>query len=70
MNNYKDLSWDDIKAMYAETGRFIQETTQLVKETTQQMKETDQKIAESDRKFQKQYDRWLQKRKWLCLIKP
>jgi len=40
MNNYNHLSWDDIKAMFAETEKFI-------KETSFQMKENDRKIAES-----------------------
>lgn len=28
MNNYKDLSWDDIKAMFAEASRLSKENEQ------------------------------------------
>jgi hypothetical protein len=31
MENYKNLSWDDIKAMYAETDQRFKETDQLIK---------------------------------------
>jgi hypothetical protein len=44
MNNYKDLSWDDIKAMYAESAKIIRETSQNIKEFWQQSKETDRKL--------------------------
>jgi len=47
MNNYNHLSWDDIKAMYAETDRRFKETEKIVKETSLQMKETERIMAES-----------------------
>ena len=42
--NYKNLSWDDIKAMYAEIA-------ERQKETDRQMKENDRKMAESKAEF-------------------
>jgi len=46
MNNYNHLSWDDIKAMYAEIA-------EMQKATDRQMKETDRKIAESKAEIEK-----------------
>ena len=45
--NYKNLSWDDIKAMYAEIAEMQKENEKRQKETDQQMKENDRKLAES-----------------------
>jgi len=46
MNTYQNLTWDDLKAMIAET-------TQQVKETTQQMKESKQRMKESEQRMEK-----------------
>ena len=45
MKNYKNLSWDDIKAMYAETSRQIKENAKQFKENAKQFKETDRRMA-------------------------
>jgi len=59
MENYQNLSWDDIKAMSAETYKIVQEYVQQSKESDQKLKkqfaETDQKLkkmfAETDRQI-------------------
>jgi len=53
MKNYQNLSWDDIKAMYAETDRRFKKTEQLIKENTKQFKETDKKFKETDQRMAK-----------------
>ena len=60
MNDYKDLTWDDLKAMFAETGRQIKESDQEIKkirqiqeETARQMKETDRQMKETALLFKK-----------------
>ena len=65
---YKNLSWDDIKAMYAEIAEMQKENEKRQKETDQQMKENDRKLAESraetDRKMvesKAEFDRAMKK---------
>jgi len=54
----KELSWAEVKAMFAETDlrrketdRIVQETALAQKETDRQMKETAQQMKETDRKL-------------------
>jgi hypothetical protein len=44
MKKQKELSWDDIKAMQAETSKQMKETDRRMKETDRRMKETDKKF--------------------------
>jgi hypothetical protein len=60
MENYQHLSWDDIKAMYVETGKRFKETEQFIKNLSVESKETDKKIdklsiesKETDKKIDK-----------------
>ncbi|WP_282774163.1 hypothetical protein [Phaeodactylibacter xiamenensis] len=65
MAGNNDISWDEIKALFAETNRKFQETDRLLtekfQETDRQFKETDRKFQDTDRKFQ-DTDRKLDKR--------
>jgi len=58
MENYQNLSWDDIKAMYAETDKRFKETDKRFKETEQfiknltfDSKETDKQFKETNKQF-------------------
>jgi len=61
MNTYQNLTWDDLKAMIAETTKQMEESKQRMEkmnaETTQQMKESKQRMdemnAEADLRFEK-----------------
>jgi len=48
MENYQNLSWDDIKAMSADTHKIVQEYIQQSKETDQQLKKM---FAETNRQI-------------------
>lgn len=65
MAEHNDISWEEIKALFAETNRKFQETDRLLtekfQETDRQFKETDRKFQDTDRKFQ-DTDRKLNKR--------
>ena len=65
MAEHNDISWEEIKALFAETNRKFQETDRLLtekfQETDRQFKETDRKFQDTDRKFQ-DTDRKLDKR--------
>lgn len=65
MAGNNDISWDEIKALFAETNRKFQETDRLLtekfQETDRQFKETNRKFQDTDRKFQ-DTDRKLDKR--------
>jgi hypothetical protein len=65
MAGNNDISWDEIKELFAETNRKFQETDRLLtekfQETDRQFKETDRKFQDTDRKFQ-DTDRKLDKR--------
>lgn len=52
MKKHKDLSWEDIKTMFAETDKKFQETDKKFQETDRLYKETDKRFQETDRKFQ------------------
>ena len=53
---HENLTWDDIKAMFAETEKMIAENAIESKETKKMLREmfaeTDRKFQETDRKFQ------------------
>jgi len=53
---HENLSWDDIKAMFAETDRKFAKTEKMIAETdrilTEKFAETDRKFQETDKKFQ------------------
>ena len=44
MENYQNLSWDDIKAMYAETDKRFKETEQFIKNLSIESEKTDKLI--------------------------
>ena len=44
MENYQNLSWDDIKAMYAETSKLNKETGELIKNLSIESEKTERKI--------------------------
>ena len=48
---HENLTWDDIKEMYAEIAEMQKETNLQMKETDRRFKETDKKFAETDRKI-------------------
>jgi len=50
MENYQNLSWDDIKAMYAETHKIVQELVQQSKEFE---KKREKEIERIDRMYEK-----------------
>jgi len=50
MENYQNLSWDDIKAMYAETHKIVQELAQQSKEFE---KKREKEIERIDRMYEK-----------------
>ncbi|MCL2290996.1 MAG: hypothetical protein FWC34_09915 [Bacteroidetes bacterium] len=63
MNENEKLTWDDIKAMFAETAKRSKETDKqldkvkkLVSETTRQMKETDKKIVKMNEDSKQKID--------------
>lgn len=67
MKEEQNLTWDDIKVMYAETDRRIEKTWQMlakknVAEARQQRKEFDQRLkkmyAESDARHEKRIKKW------------
>ncbi|MCL2167619.1 MAG: hypothetical protein FWH59_00660 [Lentimicrobiaceae bacterium] len=43
---HENLTWDDIKAMYAETDKRFKETERIVKETSKSLKETERILNE------------------------
>jgi len=47
MENYQNLSWDDIKAMYAETDKRFKETEQFIKNLSIESKKTDKRFKET-----------------------
>jgi hypothetical protein len=49
--NPKELTYEIVMEMFAETREQIRETGKQITETSLQMKETDKKFAETDRKF-------------------
>jgi len=51
MNAHENLTWDNLKAMFAETRERFNKTEQLIQENARQMKETDLRI-------EKQWQRW------------
>jgi len=51
--NYKNLSWDDIKAIYSEIAEMQKENEKRQKETDRQIKETDRVIKESNVEIKK-----------------
>jgi DNA-binding transcriptional MerR regulator len=54
MKKKEELSWADIKAMYAETSRQFKEIAKQSKETDRQFKETDKKLKEMYEKTNQQ----------------
>lgn len=60
MAGSNDISWDEIKALFAETNRKFQETDRLLnekfQETDRQFKETDRKFQDTDRKLDKRFN--------------
>jgi len=54
MNEHQNLTWSDIKEMYAETDRRFKETDRLIKENAEQMKDTDRRM----KKLQKTLGEW------------
>lgn len=46
MAGNNDISWDEIKALFAETNRKFQETDRLL---TEKFQETDRQFKETDR---------------------
>ena len=51
MNQDQNLTWDDIKEMFAEAARMSKENEKSFKETDLKFKETDKKFKESARGF-------------------
>jgi len=45
MENYQNLSWDDIRAMSAETSKIVHEFVQQSKETDRELKQEIKKLA-------------------------
>ena len=60
MKKNQDLTWDDIKAMFAETGRLFKETDRKLKKENalwrKEMKERDEKRDEKARRKQEERD--------------
>jgi hypothetical protein len=60
MNNYQNLTWDDIKAMYAETAQLMKENEQklmkMFAESKQQTKETERQMKENSAKVDERLD--------------
>jgi len=57
MKKKEELSWADIKAMYAETDRRFRETDKQIKETDRQLKETDRQLKETDKKLKEMFEK-------------
>lgn len=53
MAGNNDISWDEIKALFAETNRKFQETDRLL---TEKFQETDRKFQDTDRKLDKRFN--------------
>ncbi len=51
-----NISWDDIKALFAETDRKFQETDRKFQETDRKFQETDLQFKETDRKLDKRFN--------------
>ena len=54
---HENLTWDDIKAMYAETDKRFKETDRRFKETDKQFKESDRRFKETERILNKKFAR-------------
>ncbi|MEQ8704482.1 MAG: hypothetical protein RIC19_11210 [Phaeodactylibacter sp.] len=52
MAEHNDISWDEIKALFAETDRKFQDTDRKFQETDRKFKETDKKL---DKRFNELY---------------
>jgi hypothetical protein len=57
MNEQKQMTWDDIREMIAETTKLQKETDRLFKETRQQMKETDLRMEKMNREANERLDK-------------
>ncbi|MCL2168032.1 MAG: hypothetical protein FWH59_02770 [Lentimicrobiaceae bacterium] len=51
MKKHENLTWEDIKAMYAEIAEMQKETNLQMKETDRRFKETEKRFRETDKKF-------------------
>ncbi|MCL2246031.1 MAG: hypothetical protein FWC10_02840 [Lentimicrobiaceae bacterium] len=65
MKKNQNLTWDDIKAMFAETERLFKEDRRQMKEVRRQMKEDRRLLKENDRKFKEENIHWKKEMKEL-----
>jgi len=56
MEENNHISWEEIKALFAETDRKFQETDRKFQETDRKFQETDRKFQETDRKLDKRFN--------------
>ena len=57
MKKNQNLTWDDIKKVFAESGRQIKESGRQIKESGRQIKETGRQMKETDRQLKEEYAR-------------
>jgi len=57
MKKHENLTWDDIKAMYAEIAEMQKETDRRFRETDRSFKETDKKFKETERILNEKFAR-------------
>ena len=57
MNEHQELSWAEIKEMFAETGRRLKETEQLIKEYAQQRLKEEEKREKEEEKREKEEEK-------------
>ena len=57
MKKHENLTWDDIKAMYAEVAEMQKETSLQMKETDKQFKESERRFKETERILNEKFTR-------------